>query len=275
MTYMLKVYRTFLIAFVLWNSLFLFGCASLENRLNQERKTEVKYANDFEQGKNLTLIGQYEKAEPLLVKSVLKLDQNSHEANLYLAYVYDQISEPEKSIIYSREFLSTKKNKILILKANTLLLKNLAKVGVNIETHPVKNEVAKTINLGIYDANQLVSELGWAFNFNCHIYCVEEVKFLKEIQIQVFYLIEKDIDVADRVSDLLLSKYDLFLSSMNNSKIELKYRKKIAFSVYEALQKANSLHLEDNTASSVKTAGLVSKLSQYQTRIEQWIYDNQ
>lgn len=260
-----------------WLLVLIFaGCSLLPERAVVKPEPRTQKALDFEAGKNYLLINQYEKAEPLLVKEALKGSlPESIESMLYLAVIYDQITQPEKSILYARDFIAQSKEKMSLLQAHALLLKNLAKVGVAIEAHDSKQAMANIIGTGAYDANIMLNQLKWAFDFNCQVYCVEEIVFLKEIQGQVLYILEKDSAVFARVSDLLVAKYDYFQSYLADHKLNIGYRRRIADSLYDALQKLKSYHLEDNTVSSVNTASVLMKLSSYQKRIEQWIYDNQ
>jgi len=274
MRLMLKDYIVYLMAFALWSNITL-SCSSLENRIRQNTQTESVVYSDFELGKNETLIGHYEKAEPLLLKSILNSDYNSHEAKLYLTLVYDQIEKPEKSIIYANEYIAKEKNKAMLLRAHAIRLKNLVKVGSKADYNTSQNEISKIVNSEVYGAIDILNELKWSLNLSCQIYCVEEIGFLSLIQLQFFYLIEKEPEIYDRIADLLISRYEMYYLALSDQKLEMNYRKKMAFSVYEALQKAKNLHLEQNTLASVKTATLVSKLSQYQNKTEQWIYDNQ
>ena len=175
----------------------------------------------------------------------------------------------------AQQFLNNSKSKKDNYIARSLLLKNYYKVQNKQGVESLKNEISKITTAEIYDGNELLSSLRIPLTFNCQMYCLEEIKFLQEFQTQIFYVIERDSEVAERAQDLLLSRYDFFLEFLKNDQLDIKFKKNISYLLYESLQKGKSLHLEDNTSGSVHTAGLETKLNNYQNKVEQWIYDHQ
>lgn len=257
--------------------LILNSCISLERSFQNSQEIAVKNVNatDLEQIENNVQMSNYDKAEKILARiSVQAVNENSRYKFL-ATIVYDQLSQPEKAILNAQEFLNNSKSKKDNYIAKSLLLKNYYKVQNKQGVENLKNEISKITTAEVYDGNELLSSLRISLNFNCQIYCLEEIKFLQEIQIQIFYIIERDSEVVERARDLLLSRYDFFLEFLKNDQLDIKFRKNISYLLYESLQKAKSLHLEDNTSGSVYTAGLEVKFNNYQNKVEQWIYDHQ
>ncbi len=230
--------------------------------------------SEFDQGKYFVSIGEYEKAEPILLKTAVREDQNYGEAVVLLAKIYDQTAQPEKAILNLRDYVQRGGGSPLeIMQAKALLLKNLAKVKSSIENADEKKYITQVMTDKSQDTSKALENLRWTLDFNCGIYCVEEVTYLKEIQVQLLYAVEADPQLYKRVFDILTSRYDYFEASLKDLRIDLEYRKKIAQGLYEALQKLKSSHLETGTLGSVKTAELISYLEAYQKRIERWLYE--
>lgn len=230
--------------------------------------------SNFEQGKYLVSISEFEKAEPFLLNSVVREDENYAQTVMLLGKVYDQTAMPEKAILNLRDFLQTGNGTVLeIMQAKALLLKNLAKVKSPIENADEKKYITRIMTSKNQDTAQALENLRWTLDFNCGVYCVEEVTYLKEIQVQLLYAVETEPKLYRRVFDILTSRYDYFETFLKEPKMDLEYRKKIAQGLYEALQKLKSSHLETSTLGSVKTAELITFLEAYQKRIERWLYE--
>lgn len=228
---------------------------------------------EFEQGKHLVAIGEYEKAEPWLLKTVVREDENYAQAVLLLGKVYDQLSMPEKSILNVRDFISKGGSPFDLLKAKALLLKNLAKVKISIENADEKKFITRIMTSKSHSTRQALEALRWTLDFKCSIYCVEEIEYLKEIQVQLLYATETDPSLFSRTFDILTSLYDYFETFLKDPKLNIEYRKKMAQGLYDALQKLKSSHLETGKIGSVKTAELINYLETYQKRIERWLYE--
>ncbi|AZZ35384.1 hypothetical protein CIK05_00715 [Bdellovibrio sp. qaytius] len=238
------------------------------------KETKAALMTDFERGKYLVSISEYEKAEPFLLKAVVREDDNYAESVLLLGKIYDQMALPERAILNLRDYLQRGKGTELeVMQAKALLLKNLAKVKAPIENADEKKYITRIMTNKNQDLRQALESLRWTLDFNCGAYCVEEVTYLKEIQVQLLYAVETDPKLYKRVFDVLTSRYDYFETFLKEPQMDLEYRKKIAQGLYEALQKLKSSHLESSTLGSVKTAELISYLEAYQKRIERWLYE--
>lgn len=236
-------------------------------------RQQPRPVTEFDQARYYVSLGNFNQAEPLLLKTVSREDENYAEATLLLAKVYDQTALPEKSILNLRDFISRAPDQLELLKAQALLLKNLAKVNINIENAEEKKAISRLITSKSYPTEKALENLRWSMDFNCGIYCLQEIDYLKEIQLQILYVIETDPQLFKRSFDILTSRYDYFESFLNEAKLDIDFRKKIALNLFDALQKLKSSHLENSTLGSVKTAELVSFLETYQKRIELWLYE--
>lgn len=265
---MLNILKKFIIISSLFSGVsFLTACSLFQSR---SEKKSIHY--EFAQGSYFVSISEYEKAEPYLLHTIAREDENYMATLLLLGKVYDQLSMPEKSILNLKDFLSRGSGPMDRLKAQALLIKNLAKVKVDIENADEKKSITRLVTTSI-DPMIALEELRWTMDFNCALYCVEEVLFLKEIQVQILYIIERDPNLYKRAFDVLTSRYDFFENALKESPLDLEHRKNIARGLYDALQKLKSSHLENNTMGSIKTAEMVLFLNSYQKRIEQWLYD--
>jgi tetratricopeptide (TPR) repeat protein len=249
--------------------LSLFSCS-----LPHGASEEFFVSTDFAQGKKLFLNAEYEKAEPYLIKTVEQEDQNYSQAVFFLGKIYDHTAQPEKAILNLRDFLKRGSGTQLdVLQAKALLLKNLAKVNSSIDNADEKKYISRVITSKNLDTSKALESLLETFNFNCGVYCVEEVNYLREIQVQLLYAIETDPELSKKASESLISSYNYFETFLKEPKMDLEYRKKIGLALYEALQKLKSSHLETSTLGSVKTAELISYLEASQKKIERWLYE--
>jgi len=256
--------------------LILSNCVSIERNF-QSPSNSAKNINlsDLEQIENSVQMSNYDNAEKILARTSVQALNENNRYKFFATIVYDQLSQPEKAILNAQEFLNTSKSKKDNYVIRSLLLKNYYKVQNKQGIDSLKSEISKITTAEIYDGNELLSNLRVPLNFNCQMYCLEEIKFLQDFQMQIFYVIERDPETAERAQDLLLSRYDFFMEFLKNDQLDVKFKKSISYLLYESLQKGKSLHLEDNTSGSVHTAGLEIKLTHYQNKVEQWIYDHQ
>lgn len=248
--------------------LSLFSCATVDQAARSK-----PYSEDLEKARKLVLSSDYDQAELHLIKLAKLEDENYNEAVLLLGKVYDQTGRPEKAILNLREFLNNKsENEAEKIQARALLMKNWAKLRSSANVNREKKEIALLMTDNKDKVQNLEALLG-TLNFNCGIYCVEEVNYLKEIQLQLLYTIEADSSLYPQISESLISKYNFFESCLKESKLSVEFRKNIGFALYDALQKLKSSHLEMNTLASVKTAELINHLEASQKRIERWLYE--
>ena len=223
-----NILKTFLIIFSLCN----LGCA-----LFGSHKDDQNLSSDFEQGKYLVSIAEYDKAEPYLIQTMAREDEHYAETLLLLGKIYDQTAMPEKSILNLKDFISRSDQPLALLKAKGLLLKNLAKVKVDIENTEEKKFITRIMTSKDTDIKVALEDLRWTMDFDCDLYCVEEISYLKEIQVQLIYAIERDPSVYKRASDILTSRYDFFEIFLNEQALDPAYRRNIALALYDALQK--------------------------------------
>jgi len=265
----LKIY------FLILSVLILSNCTSLERKTYSADQQVKTLSTDIEKIEYYVQMSFFDKAEKILNDQLPTVINENIRFKYFAVIIYDQMSKPEKAILYATEFLKNSKSNSENYIIRTLLLKNYYKVQNKIGLDRIKTEISKTTTSEIYPGNELLDHLRISLNFNCQMYCLQEVNYLQEIQLQIFYIIERDPEHSERAQDLLLSRYDYFADHLNNKQFDLLFRKKLSYLLYESLQKAKSLHLEDNTSASVSTAGLEGKLQQYQSKVEQWIYDHQ
>ena len=282
---MLKLLKTFTKKFKVCSHItiylalaFIFlGCSLFQ----RQPTVEVEKTYELDEAKKFIVLGEYEKAEKFLLVARLKIDTEQDDQKridilLHLAKVYDQMSLPEKAILNLQEALQLSSlSRLDYIKTQSMLLKNLAKVKVpldNFENTQRRQFLTRVVQSQSSKKDSLEA-LRWTLDFNCDQYCVEEIQFLKEIQIQFYYVIEMDSEQYQRAYDVLISRYTFFEGHLDDSKLDLAYRKKIAMTLFDCIQKAKNIHLENQTSGSLQTGQIVIQLESLQKKIELWLYE--
>ena len=270
-----KVYKLIICLFIIFNFL---SCSLFQS----EPVTEIEKTFELDEAKKFLVLGEYEKAEKYLLIARLKVDtqqddQEKIDILLHLAKIYDQMSLPEKAILNLQEVLKLSSlGRMDYIKAQTMLLKNFAKVKVSMSNfdNTQRRQFVTRVVQSQNSKKESLEALRWSLDFNCDQYCVEEIEFLKEIQIQFYYIIEMDTEQYQRAYDVLVSRYTFFEGFLDDSKRDLAYRKKIAMALFDSIQKAKNTHLENQTTGSVQTGLIVVYLEALQKKIELWLYEN-
>lgn len=271
MTFMKKNYLKFICKFSACTSLFLYltGCAFLGFKSDDGAPPKSTY---FLKAEALVLNYEFEKSLPFLEATLKKNDPDYNTALLLSARSYDQLGQPEKVILAANELLTQKIDMTSELKIRSLLLKNLAKVGVDISDHSEKkiilNLTQATQNDGIY----VLESLKWAVDFSCDQFCVAEIQFLKEIQLQYLYVIEKDPIASEHAAEIIKSKYEFFKNFLTKDHLDISFRKKIAVTLLDSLSKLSSLQLAMPNQGAIRAAVFMQSLSPIEKNIESWLY---
>ena len=117
-----------------------------------------------------------------------------------------------------------------------------------------------------------LESLKWSVDFNCDQYCVQEVLYLNEIQLEYLYIIEKDEVSAERSAETIKAKYDFFWAHLTKDHLEISFRKKIAVALLDALRKIKSLQLDTHNQGSVRAAQFIQSLLPIEKKTEGWLY---
>ncbi len=279
MSLMKKIFLKFTIIFSLCISLIFLnsGCAlfGIENEVSQPLTT-----TEFQKAEALVLNREFEKSLPLLEAVLKKADADYDSSLLLSARSYDQLAQPEKVILALQELLGHEVDPVTQVKARSLLLKNLAKVKTDISEHIQKkilfNLLQESATVNIENATQdhliALESLKWSVDFNCDQYCVEEVLYLNEIQLEYLYIVEKDEISADRAADTIKTRYEFFWTNLTKDHLEISFRKKIAVALMDSLRKIKSLQLETHNQGSVRAAKFIQSLLPIEKKIEGWLY---
>ncbi len=282
---MLKLLKTFSKKFKVCSQItiylltvFIFlGCSLFQS----QPTVEVEKTYELDEAKKFIVLGEYEKAEKFLLVARLKIDTEQDDQKridilLHLAKVYDQMSLPEKAILNLQEALQLSSlSRLDYIKTQSMLLKNLAKVKVpldNFENTQRRQFLTRVVQSQSSKKDSLEA-LRWSLDFNCDQYCVQEIQFLSEIQVQFYYVIEMDSEQYQRAYDVLVSRYTFFEGFLDDTKLDLAYRKKIAMTLFDCIQKAKNLHLENQTSGALQTGQIVIQLESLQKKIELWLYE--
>lgn len=281
MILMKKIFLKFIIKFSFYiSSLFLCSACSLfeldDQSLQPASTSEFQKAEIFIQNR------QFEKSLPLL-EVVLKKTDADYDASLLLsARSYDQLAQPEKVILAVQELLGKDIDAVTEVKARSLLLKNLAKVKTDISEHVQKKTLFKIIQESAAsrtagentssDYLMALESLKWSVDFNCDQYCVEEILYLNEIQLQYLYIIEKDEVSSQRAAETVQARYEFFLSYLNKDYLDRAFRKKIAVAILDSLRKLKVFQLDTHNQGSVRAAQFIHRLGPIEKTTEGWLY---
>lgn len=267
-----KSFSKFLKALALYlNLLFIFSACSLF----EKNKIERPYNFQYDEAVLLMQVRDYKKAEPYLLSSLSREDDKYAETLLMLAKVYDQTQSPEKCILNSQDYLSRQLQPAFQVKALALLMKCRAKVNRSIAQASEKAKLNEIVALKSANNKEFIESLHWAMEFTCEENCLAEVAFFKEIQPYFFLVLEKNPATAQRVTDILWSRYDFFASFLEDKKPSQEFKIKLASELYSSLQKLKTYHLDQTTQSSVLTASVLLKLDPVLKKVEMWMYDRQ
>jgi hypothetical protein len=118
----------------------------------------------------------------------------------------------------------------------------------------------------------VLESLKWSMDFSCDQFCVEEISYLKEIQVQYLYIIEKDEVSTDRSGQMIKSRYEFFQSFLHKEHLDKNFRKKIAVGLLDSFKKLRDLQLTAATQGAVRAALFVRSLDTIEKNTESWLY---
>ncbi len=220
----------------------------------------------------LVLNRQFEKSLPFLDASLKRNDLDYENTLLLSVRSYDQLGQPEKAILAAQELLTKKIDPVVELKTRSLLLKNLSKVGTDISNHKEKKLIFSLTQNAQTDGLIVFESLKWAMDFSCDQFCIAEIQFLKEIQLQYLYIIEKDVMTAEHAAESIKSRYSFFQSYLTKEHLDISFRKKIAVALLDSIRKLSSLQLSMPNQGAVRAAVFIQSLNPIEKNVEGWLY---
>lgn len=274
MTYMLKSFIKHTSKFILYSSglFFLTSCSLFQNKsistVENKQDQFIQVAQLVEEKNFDQAILQIEKA---LVADPLK----KSEYLFFLARSYDQTAQPEKALLSLKELSDA--NQLGFeesVKHLSLMLKNQSKVGVRPDLNLEKGKLQRVIQQKLHEDNnfEILSSLMWSLDFQCDLYCVQEIQYFQEIQSLLVILLEKQEKKSQLISKLIQDKYKFFQKSANSNPIDVQFKKAILAQTLESIKALSRLQIITPTPSSLKTAQLIQKLKYLEKQIEQEMY---
>ncbi len=266
------IYLKSIIKYALLSSL-LFSCSLFD------RKTENLdgYGSAFSKGQALVMAHDYQHALPYINRSLEEDTLNYKESLLLAARAYDQLSQPEQAILSIQEYLKPNKEMPITplkeLTARSLLLKNRAKVKWDITQSEEKRTIQKLVNDKNYSKKSVVESLSWSLDFNCDKYCIDEILYFQEIQTMLLYIVEQDAESSATTATLIKNRYAFFHSHLQSDLFNHQYKKQIAATLYDCLQKLKTLDLvytQRNKTYPSKV--LIASLDGLEKDLESWHY---
>jgi tetratricopeptide (TPR) repeat protein len=243
------------------------------NVLNpDEVAVAASQSDEYLKAQALVLNAEYEKSIPFLDATLKRNDADYDNTLLLSARSYDQTGQPEKVILAAQELLTKNIDPVSELKARSLLLKNFSKVKADITQHVQKNSIAALSQNTEGDSVMVLESLKWSMDFLCDQFCVEEILYLKEIQLQYLYIIENDEISSDRAVQTIKSKYEFFLSFLGKEHLDKNFRKKIAVALLDAFKKLHDLELASVSPSAVRATLFIRSLDIIEKNTESWLY---
>ena len=255
-------------------ALTLSACALFEER--EEKADRISTNQNFSKGQALVLAREFDKALPFLAMT-LKEGQSPNNRNyemtlLYSARAYDQLGQPEKAILAINEFLTKPYSTTEEIQTRALLLKNYAKQGLDIANNIEKSRLEQAVKMNEGESADILRGLYWSMEFSCDQFCLAELKFLKEIQLQFLYLIEKDVAIAGESREILQQRYHYFHQFLKKDYLQLSFRREIAAGILDSLQRLSSLYLALPNQGGIRTAELIHSLQALGKDTESWLY---
>lgn len=248
------------------------SCAVLKIFDEDDAPLTVVQNTNFLKAQALVLNREFEKSIPFLDLSLKSNDADYANALLLSLRAYDQLGQPEKAILAAQELLAKTIEAPAELKTRSLLLKNLAKVGTDISDHQEKKLILSLTQKSESDGLLVLEGLKWSMDFSCDQFCVAEILYLKEIQLQFLYIIEKDAVSSDRAANIVKSKYEFFQSFLNKEHLDLNFRKRIAVAIIDSLKKLSVLQLAMPNQGAIRAASFMLSLSPVEKSVESWLY---
>jgi tetratricopeptide (TPR) repeat protein len=274
MNFMNKIFLKSICRYLaLISSFLILNSCSLMNIFNSDEVVVLpSQSNEYLKGQALVLNGEYEKSLPFLDAALKRNDADYDNTLLLSARSYDQIGQPEKVILAAQELLTKNVDSVSELKARSLLLKNFAKVKTDITQHTQKNSIQTLSQNTEGDSVMVLESLKWSMDFSCDQFCVEEISYLKEIQLQYLYIIEKDEVSTGRSGQMIKSRYEFFQSFLHKEHLDKNFRKKIAVGLLDSFKKLHDLQLTAATQGAVRAALFVRSLDTIEKNTESWLY---
>jgi hypothetical protein len=248
------------------------SCSILKVFDEDDAPLTVVQNTNYLKAQALVLNREFEKAVPFLDLSLKSNDADYANALLLSLRAYDQLGQPEKAVLAAQELLTKTIEAPAELKTRSLLLKNLAKVGTDISDHQEKKLILNLTQKSESDGLLVLEGLKWSMDFSCDQFCVAEIVYLKEIQLQFLYIIEKDAVSSDRAADIIKSRYEFFQSFLSKEHLDLNFRKKIAVALIDSLKKLSSLQLAMPNQGAVRAASFMLSVSPVEKSVESWLY---
>lgn len=221
--------------------IFLTSCNLLPKADDPIKTENSPDREQFLKGQSLALTGEYEKAIPILMATLLKKNSDEEQALLLLARCHDQMSQPEKAILVLTDLLTRRLDPVTELKSRTLLVKNQTKVNLNIQKTEDFKTLRSLINMANEDKVLVLENLRWAMDFSCDQYCLAEVSFLQQMQVEYLYIVETDERASERAAGILEDKYNFFVGFLDKEFLDVEFKKKLMWALIDALDKFKSL----------------------------------
>lgn len=253
-------------------SLQFFSSCTFFGLFDNNETYELPKTTDYLKAESFVFSRQFEKALPYLDATLKKNDSDYENSLLLSARCYDQLGQPEKVILAMQELLGRRIDAVTELKSRSLLLKNLVKIKIDIENHSEKKALFNLTHNSSKDGLIVLESLNWALDFTCDRYCVEEITFLKEIQLQYVYIIEKDEISAERAVEAIKTRYEFFQGYLTKEHLGIGFRKKIASALLDSLKRLQGLQLSEPNEGSVRVSLLLQALAGVEKNVESWLY---
>lgn len=259
------VFIKFILKFnLLINFVLITGCASFEPKKNETAPEDN--GSVFSKAQTLVAAHNYELALPFIKRSLEADNTHYFESLLLAARAYDQTAQPEQAILALQEYL--KQNPVpKELIARSLLLKNQAKVKTDVNKSAEKRWIQKYI-IG-QNKKIVLEDLAWSLEFKCDQYCLEEISFLKEIQVPLISIVEQDTENSTTAANIIKNRYVFFNGYLHDDIQKSNYKKLIASKLYDSFRKLKNLDLENNHKNkSTPTKKLILSLGNIEKDLE-------
>lgn len=274
MIYMLKSFISLISKLTLCSILIIFfaSCTLFHSttiKSVDHEQDQLQIANQLVEEKN------FNKAISQIENFLIQDPSRKTNYLLLLARSYDQTAQPEKALLSLKELSS---NSTLSAEQNilylSLLLKNQAKAGIHPNINPEKTKLQHFVQDKLHEEihSEILNSLNPSLEFQCDLYCVQEVQYFQEIQTVLVLLLEKQEKNSHKIMNIIQLKYKNFLQSANSNHREVNYKKSVLAQLSESYKALSRLQIITPTPSSLKTAKLIQSLKYLDKEIEQEMY---
>lgn len=259
---MFLVYKKITTISVLFLSLILFSCASLEEIASvsdyEKPIVSVEKEQMLASAEELLKAEDYQKARPIYIslsKSGRGIDDPIYEKSLWgLSQIYDRTAEYEKAVLTLEELIEINDGQIPQHKINFFLLKNYFRISNYAQAQKIEKKIDLSFQKKEFTLLELSEDLVDITETLRIDSFKEDLVFLGTIQKYFLFIMESPlVPQNENLTERLISKYDYYFSILNQDTRSESFKKNLAIMIYDQLIKFGhyQLSIQDSKTQQV------------------------